>query len=144
MDRGMLHRVDVAADAATVFEALTTSRGLAGFWTPGSTAEPEVGSLAVFAFTGSPVDLKLRVDALDPGSRVAWTCEGDFPRWEGTTITWDLSEAPEGGTRVLFRHAGWAEDYPDDEYGSVNFVWGTVVAALKAYAESGTPKPALP
>lgn len=139
----MLHRVEVAADAGTVFKALTTSEGLAGFWTPGSHVEAEIGSVATFEFTGSPVDLKLRIDELDQNRRVTWTCIGDFPRWGETTITWDMSELPEGGTGVLFRHTGWGDDYPDDQYGSVNFTWGQVVAALKAYAETGQPKPAL-
>jgi|SRR6266508_2947097 len=144
MDRGIVHRVDVQADAPTLFRALTTTDGLKGFWTPGSQVEPEVGTVAVFNFAGSPVELKLRIDRLDEGKRVAWTCLGDFPYWQGTTMTWELDDAPEGGTRVLFRHTGWPDDYPDGEFGSVNFAWGLVVGALKAYAETGEPKPALP
>ena len=28
--------------------------------------------------------------------------------------------------------------YPDDEYARVNYTWGRIVGALKAYAESGS------
>ena len=39
----MLHRIDVMAGADALFRAITTSEGLAAFWTPASQAEPEVG-----------------------------------------------------------------------------------------------------
>jgi uncharacterized protein YndB with AHSA1/START domain len=144
VDRELLHRIDVMAGADALFRALTTSEGLAAFWTPASQAEPEVGSVAVFRFPQAPVELKMRVDELDEPRRVAWSCLGDFPFWEGTRIIWELGEGPQGGTKVVFRHTGWPEDYPDDEFGSVNDTWGLVVGALKAYAETGKPKPALP
>jgi uncharacterized protein YndB with AHSA1/START domain len=140
----MLHRVEVEADAATVYRALTTSDGLKGFWTSGSEAQPEVGSVAVFKFATAPVDLKLRIDELDADKRVVWSCLGDFPYWQGTTIAWELSAGPAEGTAVMFRHAGWSDEYPDGDYGSVNFTWGLVLGALKAYTETGRPNPALP
>jgi hypothetical protein len=41
----------------------------------------------------------------------------------------------------MFQHTGWADDYPDRDYASVNFVWGQVLGRLKAYVETGTPQP---
>jgi hypothetical protein len=65
------------------------SKGLASFWTSQSEAKPSVGSGAVFRFAGAPVDLKMRIDGLEPGKRVAWSCQGDFPHWAGTTVSWE-------------------------------------------------------
>jgi uncharacterized protein YndB with AHSA1/START domain len=140
----MLHAVEVEASEETIYEALTTSKGLASFWTPQSEAEPSVGSVAVFGFAGAPVPLKMRVDGLEPGKRVAWSCQGDFPHWAGTTVTWELSPAVQGsGITVLFRHEGWGPDYPEMDFAHVNFVWGQVVARLKAYCETGKSQPFL-
>lgn len=140
----MLHAVEVEAGEDAIYQALTTSKGLASFWTPQSEAEPNVGSVTVFRFAGAPVDLKMRVDGLEPGKRVAWTCQGDFPHWEGTTVTWELSPAVQGsGITVLFRHEDWKPDYPEMDYAHVNFVWGQVVGRLKAYCETGKSQPFL-
>jgi uncharacterized protein YndB with AHSA1/START domain len=140
----MLHAVEVEASEEKIYEALTTSKGLASFWTPQAEAEPTVGSVAVFRFAGAPVDLKMRIDGLEPGKRVAWSCQGDFPHWQGTTVTWELTPAVQGeGITVLFRHEGWGRDYPEMDYAHVNFVWGQVVGRLKAYSETGTAQPFL-
>ena len=81
---------------------------------------------------------------LSPGERIRWSCLGDFPHWADTTVTWTLSPAPSGsGTAVAFNHEGWNADFPDYDYARVNYTWGRIVGALKAYAESGKPAPFL-
>jgi len=140
----MLHTVDVASDAQTIYEAITTKAGQAAFWTSDCDVEPVVGSIARFGFPEAPVDLRMRIDELSPGERIRWSCLGDFPHWAGTTVTWTLSPAPSGsGTAVAFDHDGWKADYPDGEYARVNYTWARIVGALKAYAESGNPAPFL-
>jgi uncharacterized protein YndB with AHSA1/START domain len=140
----MLHTVDVDSDAQTIYTAITTKAGEAAFWTSNCDVEPIVGSIARFGFPAAPVDLHMRIDALEPGQMVRWTCLGDFPHWAGTTVTWSLAPAPTGtGTTVAFRQDGWQADYPEDDYGRVNYTWGRIVGALKQYAESGKPGPYL-
>jgi uncharacterized protein YndB with AHSA1/START domain len=143
MGREILHAVEVGADPKTVYEAVSTQAGLAGFWTSRNDAQPEVGFVASFGFPAAPVDLKLRIETLDPGKRVTWASLGPWPYWDGTTVDWELSGTEAGGTNVMFRHTGWSDDYPDHDYASVNFVWGQVVGRLKAYAETGQAQPFL-
>ncbi len=139
----MLHTVDVDRDARTIYEAITTQAGEAAFWTSDCAIEPVVGSVARFGFPAAPVDLRMRIDELSP-TGIRWTCLGDFPHWSGTTVAWSLSPAPSGtGTAVTFRHDGWGDDYPEDDYARVNYTWGRIVGALKAYVETGTPGPFL-
>jgi uncharacterized protein YndB with AHSA1/START domain len=139
-----IHALDVHADPATLFHALTTSAGLDGFWTVDSTAEPRAGSVAEFGFAGAPYRLKMRVERLEPDAQVVWRCLGDFPFWPDSTVTWSLSPANNGTTSVLFRHAGFNDGYPEPAFGSVNFTWGQIMARLKAFVESGTPQPYFP
>ena len=73
---------------------------------------------------------------------ISWACQGDFPHWTGTRVTWELRPAPNAGeTSLLFAHSGWGEDYPREEYAHVNYTWGQIVGRLKAYAETGQPQP---
>lgn len=139
----MLHTVDVDRDQGTIYEAITTKDGEAAFWTSDCDVVPVVGSVARFGFPAAPVDLRMKIEELSP-DMIRWSCLGDFPHWAGTTITWTLSPAPSGkGTAVAFNQDGWPTDYPDDDYARVNYTWGRIVGALKAYAESGQPAPFL-
>jgi uncharacterized protein YndB with AHSA1/START domain len=144
MGREMLHAVEIEAAAGDVYRAITTSEGLASFWTPDSEAASEVGGISRFGFSGAPVDLRMRIESLEPGRRVEWTCVGDFPHWDGTRVSWSIGPRAEGdGVAVLFSHAGWPADQPEAEYAGVNHAWGRILDALKGYVETGEPQPAL-
>jgi uncharacterized protein YndB with AHSA1/START domain len=140
MPADIMHAVEIEASPEAVYEAVSTQKGLASFWTSDTDADPDVGSEARFGFPQSPVDQKMRVDALEPATRVVWTALGDFPHWEGTAVSWEM-EPSDGGTKFLFRHGGWSDEYPDTDWASVNWVWGQVVGRLKGYTETGGPQP---
>ena len=139
----VLHAVEIQGTKAAIYEALTTQAGQAAFWTSDVDLDAVVGSIARFGFPAAPVDLRMRIDALEPEHSVRWACLGDFPFWEGTEVSWELSDGPTGGVMVLFRHAGWPDDYPDLEFAKVNYTWGRIVGALQTYVETGTPQPFL-
>ena len=134
--------VSVAAPPARITKALSTAEGLASFWTADSRAEPQPGSVAGFGFGGP--HLQMRIDQLDPGRRIAWTCLNDFPmpprHWEGTTVTWDLTYSG-GGTVVLLQHGNWPAAIGQAELATTAYTWAQILAALKGYAETGTPQP---
>src|SRR5713226_4733551 len=94
----LVHQVNVKATPDTIYKAVSTGEGLASFWTSDSKAEAKVGSIATFGF-GGPTQ-RMRVDELKPGKRVKWVALADFPNWDGTTVTWDLSSAENGETGV--------------------------------------------
>jgi uncharacterized protein YndB with AHSA1/START domain len=138
----LMHLVTINADANRIFDALSTSNGLASFWTADSHAEPKVGSTARFGFHG-PV-LQMKVDELKPGKRVRWSTLGGFPEWKSTFVEWDIKPGKDGANDVLFNHAGWPADLPPADLASVNYSWGRIVGRLKDYAESGKPDPYFP
>jgi uncharacterized protein YndB with AHSA1/START domain len=140
MPADILHAVEIEASPEDVYGAVSSQKGLASFWTSDCDAEATEGAVARFGFPQAPVDQKMRIDALEPGRRVAWTAQGDFPHWESTTLAWEM-EPSDNGTNLLFRHGGWGDGYPEQDWASVNWVWGQVVARLKGYAESGEPQP---
>lgn len=143
MPRDILLGVEINAEAQKVYEAITTKEGLSSFWTSDSVSEPEVGSEATFGFAGAPVPLRMRVDALEPNTKVAWTCMGEFPHWSGTRVTWALGPGEHAATKVFFRHAGFPDEQPEYEFASVSYTWAIVLERLKELAETGVAQPAL-
>jgi uncharacterized protein YndB with AHSA1/START domain len=138
----LMHMVVVNGDADRIYDALSTGKGLASFWTAESTAEPRKGSTARFGFRG-PV-LEMTVDDLQPGKRVRWSTLGGFDAWKGTAVTWDIKPSKDGGNEVWFNHDGWPEAMPAKDLASINYTWGRVVGRLKDYVESGKPDPLFP
>src|SRR4051812_47167209 len=109
-------RTKVDGPPEEVYRALATQEGLAGNWTDQLEVPEEPGQTARFGFGPDwAMTLEVRVDALEPDRRVQWTPTGGFPGWIGTSITWDLEPAEEGGTVVNFSHAGWPEQAADRE-----------------------------
>jgi uncharacterized protein YndB with AHSA1/START domain len=139
MPVSLVHQVNIKATPETIYQAISTQEGLASFWTSDSKAETRVGSIASFGF-GGPTQ-RMRVDELTPGKRVKWTGLNDFPNWDGTTVTWDVSPAEKGETSLTFRHANWPAAVTADDLGSINYTWGMIVDRLKQYSESGKPVP---
>ena len=131
----LIHMVSIDADANAIYTALSTTEGLASFWTADSHAEAKKGSIAKFGFHG-PV-LEMTVDQLQPGKRVRWTTHRGFDAWKGTTVTWEIKPGENGSHEVWFNHDGWPDALPAKDLASVNYTWGRVVGRLKKYAESG-------
>ena len=135
--------VSVNAPAGRITDALATTEGLASFWTTDSHAAPEAGSAARFGFGGP--ELQMRIDQLDPGRRIAWTCLNDFPmppgHWAGTTVTWDLTPSGNGDVTVLLQHGNWPAPITQADLAATAYTWALVLTALKGYAETSKPQP---
>lgn len=82
----------------------------------------------------------MRIVGLDPPNEIAWDCPGGFPSWEGTKIRWSLQPS-EHGTKIVFRHTGFADDQPEYDFGSISLTWALIVARLKDVVESGGAQP---
>lgn len=141
MSRSIVLAIEVAAEPSAVFEAIITTQGLASFWTPNVSGSTDVGGSLSFGFSEAPVDLEMTVTDVD-GSTVAWACSGPWPGWAETTVTWSTAPS-DAGTVVVFRHDDWDDGVEDPVFGSVALTWAMVLQALKAYAETGVPAPAL-
>ena len=120
-------------DPEKVYEALTTSRGLAAWWTTKAEAIPEINTMATFHFEGK-YQKSMRVVELLPDRRVLWECMEGHPEWLGTTIAFEI-EPVAGGTQLKFYHAGWEEE--TDLYANCNYHWALFLNSLKSYLETG-------
>ncbi len=122
-------QIDIAAPASAVYEALTTTAGVAGWWTTKNDTSGTVGAMNSYWFPGMSFSWDLRVDEARPDKLVAWHCLAGPPEWEGTDVRWTLSGAPDG-----FAEAG-------PMYRIVTLGWAQMLLRLKSYLESGQPTP---
>ena len=131
----ILHSVPIKASPKAVYTAITDPEGLRSWWTTDVEAEAREGSLAVFGFEGGQVQMRMRVKSLSPGKAVRWQVEEPTPpEWEGTEISWDLSEN-DGGTSLLFAHRGWKST--ENSFAFINYSWGYYLVSLVRYLEEG-------
>jgi hypothetical protein len=134
----ILMQFDINADRDTVHRALSTEEGVASWWSS-RTDGPRDGHLEV-RFPDRPEAFEFGVvrDDLD---RVEWRTGAFPPWWAGTSIRWDLSDAPElpGGTRLLFSHRDYEPDNPVIPI--VTPAWAQIILRLKTYTESGQRQP---
>ncbi len=133
----IVFQFDIAAPPDAVRSAVATAEGVNGWWTDRAevSAGPDGRAALEFPDAERPYDFTVIEDG---PARVAWATR-DHPRvWQGTRISYDLSAAPGGGTRLFFRHGG----FRDDESRAIPaFIWGQLMPLLKRYAETGEPRP---
>lgn len=131
------HRIEIEAPTERLFSAVAEQEGLAAWWTPMVEAEVEVGSVAKIRFGDGQHGPDMRIEQLEPGKRIVWTCI-DGP-WPGHRFTFDI-EPHERGSVLRFTHDDWAE--ADDFYMHCNAKWGFFLAvSLKRYLETGEGQP---
>jgi uncharacterized protein YndB with AHSA1/START domain len=142
------HEVWIAADDASVFDAITTKTGIDAWWGTAVRAEPKVGSVVELDH-GLGAPLLMEITELVPGERVTWRCVSAFDdpsnpasEWGGTRLTFEI--APRDTVELLgtkhdvtilrFRHDGWADDARWRAF--CNAGWGhTLNENLKTYCE---------
>lgn len=127
------HRLLIKVPVEIVYEALTTQKGLAGWWTPDTIAKPELGATLRFAF-GPEYYKEMKVTELKPYSSVKWLCLKAYDEWIGTTLSFKL-EAHSKGCILTFNHAGWKAYSP--EFESCSYDWALFFRSLKFLCETG-------
>jgi len=136
----ILHRIGVrTTEPTTVYAALATTEGLAGWWTADTRgAAGETGGVIQFRFP--PVGgFDMEVSELKPSERVVWRVIDGPPEWVGTTIDWELRQDGDW-TIVLFQHRGWKE--PVEFMHHCSTKWATFLMSLKSSVETGEGQPA--
>lgn len=85
-------------------------------------------------FPTSPVVFDLEVTEVSDDA-VEWYVSENPPWWKDTTIRFELSESADGGSTLLFTHAGF--DPEDPIIGVITPAWVRFLDNLVAVAESG-------
>lgn len=139
----IVFQVEIAAERAIVARAVASEEGIRGWWTAAADVPSAVGGVMRLGFQKAPAPFEFRIDELSD-DRVRWAHVGGMPpHWANTSVDWRFTALPDGaGTRVDFRHEGWPGD--GEGFGASAFTWGTLMASLKAYIETGSTEGRLP
>jgi uncharacterized protein YndB with AHSA1/START domain len=132
-------QVSFTSPPPAVFEALTTLQGVTGWWSVTAGDGSTGGELRLAFGAGAP--LILHVDIAEPASLVQWTCVdyATLPDWAGTTISFDLAPASDGGCALSFRHRGLTPQL--ECYANCKDGWDHFLPSLRAYVDAGAGSP---
>lgn len=134
----ILHRVGIKTSSIeSVYRALTTRDGLAGWWTTNTKGEGDkVGNIIAFRFGADGFDM--RVKKLDASRIVEWELAEGPEEWMPTSIQFDLKQDGDY-VIVLFRHLNWKE--PGEFMHHCSTKWAIFLMSLKSFIETGKGNP---
>jgi uncharacterized protein YndB with AHSA1/START domain len=136
----------VGANVEDIYLALTTTNGLASFWTSNvetEPTEPTIGGVIRFGRPGN-ARAEARVQALEPNRRAVWTLLNDAPQgapWTGSIVNWELTRIEHLDTLVNFQQTNWPEGTTQADLARVTYIWAQILRALKDYTETGKAQP---
>jgi uncharacterized protein YndB with AHSA1/START domain len=128
----ILHRFTIDAPPERVHDLIATAAGVECWWT-GHRNSRDGDTLEVFFGDGDPAAVFEVVQ--ETPERIVWRVVAGPADWVGTTVTFALADRDDGGTTLLFTHAGWVRGNEFMTGCATN--WGAYLASLKAGAESG-------
>lgn len=138
------HNLIIKASPETVYNAVSTEKGINGWWSKDCTVGDIEGENSVLKFNkeGTIVEMGFQTLTLTPGRKVVWKCiENGNPAWIGTKIITEISESEEG-CKVLFSHADFADKWESQEpFEMTKTGWGHFVNSLVTYCEKGEGQP---
>lgn len=132
------HTIRIKAAAKDVFAAVSTDEGVKSWFTPDVEGSIESGQSATFRFADGNA-FEWQFDEIEPDHQIRWKCQSGPGAAAGSSVTFDLTKASGGDTRVDLEHAGWPDDH--EAFATCNTLWGILMGRLKNYAEqSGKTK----
>jgi uncharacterized protein YndB with AHSA1/START domain len=136
------HRVGIKAPLEKVYEALSTVKGISGWWTQDTSGNSEPGGTITVKFNSSDGKeigrMNMEVKSLEPGKKVHWTFTSGPEEWIGTDAIFDL-HAEGDYTIVLFSHRNWKEQVEFTSHCSMK--WAIFLLSLKEMVETGKGRP---
>lgn len=133
----ILHRVGIKASPNAVYEALTTIKGLSGWWSSQTSGDANLDGIIQFRF-GEKALVEVKVRELKRGELVLWEVTDGHADWIGTRIRFDLKRDGDV-TFILFKHEGWKA--PTEFMHHCNTKWATFLVSLKHLIEDGAGAP---
>lgn len=130
----ILHRVSISAPRSEVHDLIATTEGIERWWT-GRTVDggTGVGERLTLYFSRADRPAAVMEVLEDAPEEVVWRCVEGPEDWRETRIAFRLRESSDGGTTLLFEHAGWRE--PNEFMGGCTTNWGAYLTSLKSGAE---------
>ncbi len=139
----IIHKIGIKAPISTVYAALSTVEGVAGWWTKDTSGDSKLGGTIKVLFRSPAGELRGQMEfellKLDANEQVVWRVKSGPEEWLGTDVTFALSQQGEY-TVVLFGHRNWREAVEFTAHCSMK--WATFLLSLRQLVETGAGQPA--
>lgn len=138
----IVHRIGIRAPLSKVYAAVSSPKGVAGWWSRETTGTSRTGGTIDVRFR-SPAGTEIGRMAFDvtkmvPDTEVHWRFTAGPEEWVGTDATFQLSR--EGDmTLLVFGHRNWREQMEFMAHCSMK--WATFMLSLRQLAETGKGQP---
>ena len=129
------HQIGVKAEAADIYQAVSSLDGLSGWWTK-TTGDVSLGGKLHFHFNEHIVEMTIK--ELVANKKVVWQCTNKEGEWKDTFITFDL-KITDQQIFINFSHKNWAEQ--SDLCSHCSTKWAVFMLSLKDYLEKGKGQP---
>jgi len=140
----IIHELKLKASSGTVFNAVSTAKGIQGWWSQNSEVGETEGanSLLKFVKEGMKVDMGFVTRVVEKDKKVIWECISmPNPAWIGTKIMTEINQTQEG-CDVVFSHVGFDKKWEgQDAFEQTKGTWNHFVQSLKDYCETGKGQP---
>jgi uncharacterized protein YndB with AHSA1/START domain len=138
----IIHRIGIKSSAAQVYNAISTIKGLANWWTEEVEGDEQIGGKIQFTFRSATGEIKgkmvMEVQELNPQKDARWRCVDGPAEWIGTDITFQLSQQDDQ-IIIIFGHRNWREAVEFTAHCSMK--WAVFLLSLREYVETGKGKP---
>jgi len=130
----ILHRLSIDAPPQHVYQLTATREGIQQWWTghPVTGDEEIGGQLSVYFSDAANPAATFEVVERNP-EQVVWRCVAGPQDWIDTRITFALTPRKDGGTTLLFSHAGWNEE--NEFMNGCSSNWAAYLMSLRSGAE---------
>jgi uncharacterized protein YndB with AHSA1/START domain len=135
--RGYAHRVDIAAETADVWEALTRTEHLARWCSPGAQIRPQKGGL-FRASVDRVIELDAHIDVFEPSRRLRliYLPSPSLPPTEDPLVDDFILDAKEPGTILRLLGSGIpATEEWNKHYQRLRLGWQQAMTRLKVFTE---------
>ena len=129
------HLVFIKSTPEKIYEAITTQKGIASWWSEHNDAKPKAGTVYRISF-GSDYYKEIKVMELVTGKKVAWEILDATPEWLNTQIIFDISIGNENA-ELRFSHAGWKKQ--SDMFAQCSYHWAIYLGNLKTWLQTNKP-----
>ena len=129
------HQVGIEGTVEQVTTAITTTEGLANWWTTDTRGSTGGGEEIEFYFGEFKMAMKVQIT---PPSQVRWRCVAGDAQWIDTEISFKLRQDGRQ-TIVDFEHGNWATATPLHSLCSTK--WAVYLLSLKDFIETGKGGP---
>lgn len=133
------HDMAINASCETVYEALTTTKGLRAWFTKQANGSGKVGTNWELEFADQP-SFTWHILAADDQRRVVWKCLQGPGNAANTEVEFILKPESDHQMILTITHRGWEKG--DPKFERCVQIWRTLMNHLQRYCEAGVAEPA--